>query len=155
MGIFEEMMQQYQDSHKIGGAKKSDNKYDLKNYFNAGLPKGVDELKKKIRILPPEEGKKTSFGVMYGHTKKINGEYKTFPCLKHEKNEECPFCQAREALLAGGTEEEKELEKIIQLESFTSLKLSIEIMKLMVLNSGELSITTKKMVTMIKSWMLS
>jgi hypothetical protein len=121
MGIFEEMMQQYQDSHKIGGAKKSDNKYDLKNYFNAGLPKGVDELKKKIRILPPEEGKKTSFGVMYGHTKKINGEYKTFPCLKHEKNEECPFCQAREALLAGGTEEEKELaNKAIKLQEFMS-----------------------------------
>ena len=122
MGIFEEMMQQYQDSHKIGGAKKSDNKYDLKNYFNAGLPKGVEELKKKIRILPPEEGKKTSFGVMYGHTKKINGEYKTFPCLKHEKNEECPFCQAREALLAGGTEEEKELAKDYSARKFYIVK---------------------------------
>jgi len=122
MGIYEEMMQQYQDSHKIGGTKKSDNKYDLKNYFNAGLPKGVDELKKKIRILPPEEGKKTSFGVMYGHTKKINGEWKTFPCLKHEKNEECPFCQAREALLAGGTEEEKELAKDYSARKFYIVK---------------------------------
>jgi hypothetical protein len=122
MGIFEEMMQQYQDSHKIGGAKKSDNKYDLKNYFNAGLPKGVNELKKKIRILPPEEGKKTSFGVMYGHTKKVNGDYKTFPCLKHEKNEECPFCQAREALLAGGTEEEKELAKEYSARKFYIVK---------------------------------
>lgn len=122
MGIFEEMMQQYQDSHKIGGTKKSDNKYDLKNYFNTGLPKGVDELKKKIRILPPEEGKKTSFGVMYGHTKKINGEWKTFPCLKHEKNEECPFCQAREALLAGGTEEEKELAKEYSARKFYIVK---------------------------------
>ena len=122
MGIFEEMMQQYQDSHKIGGTKKSNNKYDLKNYFNTGLPKGVDELKKKIRILPPEEGKKTSFGVMYGHTKKINGEWKTFPCLKHEKNEECPFCQAREALLAGGTEEEKELAKEYSARKFYIVK---------------------------------
>lgn len=122
MGIFEEMMQQYQDSHKIGGAKKSDNKYDLKNYFNAGLPKGVSELKKKIRILPPEEGKKTSFGVMYGHTKKINGEYKTFPCLKHEKNEECPFCEAREMLLASGTEEDKELAKDFSARKFYIVK---------------------------------
>jgi hypothetical protein len=122
MGIFEEMMQQYQDSHKIGGTKKSDNKYDLKNYFNTGLPKGVEELKKKIRILPPEEGKKTSFGVMYGHTKKVNGEWKTFPCLKHEKNEECPFCQAREALLAGGTEEEKELAKDYSARKFYIVK---------------------------------
>jgi len=122
MGIFEEMMQQYQDSHKIGGTKKSDNKYDLKNYFTTGLPKGVDELKKKIRILPPEQGKKTSFGVMYGHTKKINGEWKTFPCLKHEKNEECPFCQAREALLAGGTEEEKELAKEYSARKFYIVK---------------------------------
>ena len=122
MGIFEEMMQQYQDSHKIGGAKKSDNKYDLKNYFNTGLPKGVEELKKKIRILPPEEGKKTSIGVMYGHTKKVNGEWKTFPCLKHEKNEECPFCQAREMLLASGTEEDKELAKEYSARKFYIVK---------------------------------
>lgn len=122
MGIFEEMMKQYQDAHKTGGTKKSDNKYDLKNYFNTALPKGVEEVKKKIRILPPEEGKKTSFGVMYGHVKKVNGEWKTYACLKHEKNEECPFCQAREVLLAGGSEEEKELAKEYSARKFYIVK---------------------------------
>lgn len=122
MGIFEQMMQQYQDSHKFGGTKKSESKYDLKNYFNTGLPKGVDEVKKRIRILPPEEGKKTLIPVMYGHTKKVNGEWKTYPCLKHEKDEECPFCQAREVLLAGGTEEEKELAKDYSARKFYIVK---------------------------------
>lgn len=122
MGIFEEMMQQYQDSHKTGGTKKSDNKYDLKNYFNTILPKGVTSVKKRIRILPPEEGKKTSFNVMYGHVKKVDGQWKTYPCLKHEKNEECPFCQAREVLLSGGSEEEKELAKEFSARKFYIIK---------------------------------
>lgn len=122
MGIFEEMMQQYQDSHKLGGTKKSDNKYDLKNYFNTMLPKGVTSVKKRIRILPPEEGKKTSFNVMYGHVKKVDGQWKTFPCLKHEKNEECPFCQSREMLLSSGSEEDKELAKEFSARKFYIIK---------------------------------
>jgi hypothetical protein len=48
---------------------------------------------------------------MMAHTKKVNGEWKTFPCLKHENGEPCPFCEAREALLSTGKEEDKELAK--------------------------------------------
>jgi hypothetical protein len=41
----------------------------------------------------------------------VDGEWKTFACLKHEKGEACPFCEAREALLATGKESDKELAK--------------------------------------------
>ena len=111
MTIFEEMMAQYESSHngkRDGGSQKT---YDLKNYFNTVLPKGVNRLTKRVRLLPPTEGFKTPFDTMMAHTKKVNGEWKTFPCLKHENGEPCPFCEAREALLSTGKEEDKELAK--------------------------------------------
>lgn len=109
--VFTEMMKQYESSHNGKRDSGSQKTYDLKNYFNTQLPTGVNEATKRIRILPPADGQKTPFTTMYGHKKKINGEWKTFPCLKHEKGEDCPFCQAREALLATGREEDKELAK--------------------------------------------
>jgi hypothetical protein len=111
MSIFEEMMKQYESSHNGKRDSGSQKTYDSKNYFNTILPKGVDSETKRIRILPPSEGSKTPFTTMWGHVKKVNGEWKTFPCPKHEKGEDCPFCQAREALLATGKDEDKELAK--------------------------------------------
>jgi len=82
----------------------------------------VDSQTKRIRVLPPAEGSKTPFDTMWGHTKKINGEWKTFPCLKHEMDEDCPFCQAREALLATAKEEDKELAKQYSARQFYIIK---------------------------------
>lgn len=123
MGVFEEMMKQYQEAHGNGSANKSEKKYDLKNYFNSTLPQGVSTLKKKFRILPPSEGQKTSFQTMWGHVKKIDGAWKTFPCLKHEKGEDCPYCEAREVLLASGNEDEKEMAKEYSARRFYIVKL--------------------------------
>jgi len=123
MGVFEEMMKQYQESHGNGSTNKSEKKYDLKNYFNSSLPQGVSTLKKKFRILPPTEGQKTSFQTMWGHVKKIDGAWKTFPCLKHEKGEDCPYCEAREILLASGNEDEKEMAKEFSARRFYIVKL--------------------------------
>jgi hypothetical protein len=122
MSIFEEMMSQYEASHngkRDGGSQKT---YDLKNYFNTVLPKGVDSMTKRIRILPPAQGLKTPFDTMWGHVKKVNDEWKTFPCLKHEMDKDCPFCQAREALLATGKEEDKELAKQYSARQFYVIK---------------------------------
>jgi hypothetical protein len=111
MSIFEEMMAQYESSHNGKRDSGSQKTYDLKNYFNTVLPKGVNRLTKRVRLLPPTEGFKTPFDTMMAHTKKVNGEWKTFPCIKHENGEACPFCEAREALLSTGKEEDKELAK--------------------------------------------
>jgi hypothetical protein len=122
MSIFEEMMKQYESSHNGKRDNGSQKTYDLKNYFNTILPKGVDSETKRIRILPPNDGAKTPFNIMWGHVKKVNGEWKTFPCPKHEKGEDCPFCQAREALLATGKEEDKELAKQYSARQFYVVK---------------------------------
>jgi hypothetical protein len=111
MSIFEEMMAQYESSHNGKRDSGSQKTYDLKNYFNTILPKGVNRLTKRVRLLPPTEGFKTPFDTMMGHTKKVNGDWKTFPCLKDGNDEPCPFCEAREALLSTGKEEDKELAK--------------------------------------------
>lgn len=122
MSIFDEMMSQYEASHSGKRDSGSQKTYDLKNYFNTILPKGVDSMTKKIRILPPAKGSKTPIDTMWGHVKKVNGEWKTFPCLKHEMDEDCPFCQAREALLGTGKEEDKELAKQYSARQFYVVK---------------------------------
>lgn len=107
--VYQAMMKQYESSHKTTSSNAK--KYDLKNYFSTYLPDGVNEDTKRIRVLPPEEGSSTPFTVMWGHKAQVDGEFKTFPCLKHEEDSDCPFCEAREALLATGKESDKELAK--------------------------------------------
>jgi hypothetical protein len=121
MGVYEEMMKQYQQSIS-GGTNKSEKKYDLKNYFNTSLPKGVKTLKKRFRILPPSEDEKTSFQSMFGHEKKVDGKWSTYACLKHEKDDDCPFCESRELLLSSGNDDEKELAKDFSARRFYVIK---------------------------------
>lgn len=107
----EAMLAQYETNNKPKYTASAEAKvYDLKNYFNTFIKEGVKSAVKTIRILPTSDGS-TPFVEMYGHKMKVDGETKTFPCLKHEKNEACPFCEAREALLATGKDTDKELAK--------------------------------------------
>lgn len=111
--LFERMLEQYESANDSYG----ESKYDLKNYFTTHLPKGIDESTKHIRILPPIDGQQTPFVEMWVHKQRVDGQWKTFPCPKHEVvNEdgsagECPFCDGRELLLASGDEDDKELAK--------------------------------------------
>jgi hypothetical protein len=86
------------------------NKFDEKNYFSTFLPKGVNNGKKVCRILKPKDGS-SPFVEINVHKKQVNGEWKTFPCLKHEENKPCPFCEARELLLGTGKDSDKEIAK--------------------------------------------
>jgi hypothetical protein len=104
------ILEQYEANNKPKYEKKSEKVYDLKNYFNTYIKDGVKSATKQIRILPSENGG-TPFVEMHGHKIQVDGEWKTFPCLKHEKDEACPFCEAREALLSTGRESDKELAK--------------------------------------------
>jgi hypothetical protein len=104
------MLEQYEANNKPKYEKKSEKVYDLKNYFNTYIKEGVKSAEKTIRILPTSDGS-SPFVEMYAHKIKVDGEWKTFACLKHEKEEACPFCEAREALLATGKESDKELAK--------------------------------------------
>ena len=104
------MLEQYEKNNSPKYEKKSEKVYDLKNYFNTYIKDGVKAATKEIRILPSKNGG-TPFVEFHGHKVQIDGDWKTFACLKHEKGEACPFCEAREALLSTGLESDKELAK--------------------------------------------
>ena len=104
------MLKQYEDNTSSYGKNGSAKEYDLKNYFTTHLADKLKSATKRIRILPAHDGT-SPFVEIHGHKMQVDGEWKTFVCLKHEKDEDCPFCEAREALLASGKEADKELAK--------------------------------------------
>lgn len=109
MNALDAMLAQYEKNNAPKYEKQEAKTYDLKNYFNTYIPEGVKSGTKTIRILPTKNG--SPFVEMYGHKVMVDGEWKTFPCLKHEIGEACPFCEARQELLATGKDSDKELAK--------------------------------------------
>lgn len=104
----------YLDEYKKGTQKNNTGRktYDLKNYFNTYLPDGVNSLTKTIRILKYDVTDRKFWGEMYAHKKEVEPKkWRTFTCIKHEKGEECPFCETRKMLLETGKESDKELAK--------------------------------------------
>lgn len=108
----EAMLAQYEANNKPKYEKSETAKtYDLKNYFTTyDLEKDEQSKTKEIRILPNPKGG-SPLVEFHGHTAIVDGQKKTFPCLQHEKGTACPFCEAREALLATGDAGDKELAK--------------------------------------------
>jgi len=92
--------------------KSKTNSFDLKNYFNTYLPDGVNKQVKNIRILKYNVEDNKFWGEMYTHKKEVEPKkWRTFTCIKHEKGEECPFCETRKMLLETGKDSDKELAK--------------------------------------------
>lgn len=85
------------------------NTFDLANYFTTFLPDGIDTSIKTVRILPVADG--TPFIPVYVHSAVVDGKNRKFTCLAHDNDEPCPFCEARELLLASGLDSDKELAK--------------------------------------------
>ena len=101
------ILKQYEENSTSSSSGKS---YDLKNYFTVRLADGEKSGSKRIRILPAPNGG-SPFVEVYIHKLQINGVWKKFICLNHMFEKDCPFCEAREALLATGKAEDKELAK--------------------------------------------
>lgn len=104
------MLAQYENNTKPRTSNNNVKEYDLKNYFSTVLKDKEDSATKRIRILPTADGS-TPFREVHGHKAQVDGQYKTFICQKHEKGEDCPFCEAHDALRATGKESDKELAK--------------------------------------------
>jgi len=102
------ILKQYENNNTSKASKKMTNDERLKQYFTTFLPDGVKSITKRIRILPVGENE-TPFVEVMGHKAQVNGQWKTFVCPKHEKDEDCPFCEARAALLATGDANDKKL----------------------------------------------
>jgi hypothetical protein len=103
------ILAQYADNqtNSSSTARKS---YDLKNYFSPRLGEREKSGSVHVRILPDANGG-TPFKEIYIHKLQIKGEWKKFICLNHNFDKDCPFCEAREALLATGKDSDKELAK--------------------------------------------
>lgn len=111
MNALDAMLAQYDKNNAPRYKNETAKVYDLKNYFNTFLKDGVKSGTKTVRILPTSDGSSPFVEI---HTHKIqqaDGEWKTYPCLKHMNDEACPFCEAREALQATGKDSDKELAK--------------------------------------------
>lgn len=104
------MLKQYENSSNSSSKGTAAKEYDLKNYFTTHLADKVKSATKRIRILPTADGS-SPFVELHGHKTQVDGSWKTFVCLKHEENKDCPFCEAREALLGTGKEQDKETAK--------------------------------------------
>ncbi len=101
------MMAQYEESNKPKFEKTEKKEYNLDNYFAIFLEKGVKTGTKEIRVLPSESG--SPFQQVYLHVIKVGTEFKKFPCLKHEENSPCPFCEVYDELRSTGVESDKKL----------------------------------------------
>lgn len=104
------MLAQYQNSSNSSTKNTTNKEYDLKNYFTTHLSDKEKDATKRVRILPTSDGT-SPFIELHGHKVQVDGEWKTFACLKHEMKEDCPFCEANDALRATGNEAQKELAK--------------------------------------------
>lgn len=105
------MLEQYDNNNKPKFEKTEAKVYDLKNYFTTYIKDGIKSATKQIRILPTADGVSSPFVEQHVHKVLVEGEWKTFACLKHEKGEACPFCEAYDALRSTGNASDKELAK--------------------------------------------
>jgi len=103
--MLQAMLKQYDDA----GTQGKETTFDLNNYFTTYLPDGIDNAVKRVRILPVAKG--TPFITVYVHKATVDGKNRKFTCLSHLNDEACPFCEAREQLLATGLDSDKELAK--------------------------------------------
>jgi len=118
----EAMLAQYEANNAPKYTKPAEaNTYELTNYFNTFIEKGIKSATKTVRILPTADGS-SPFVELWGHKAQIDGAWKTIPCLQHEKNEPCPFCEAHDILRATGKEAEKELAKKYKAKLFYVVK---------------------------------
>ena len=103
------MLGQYENNAN-GYAEKKENSFNENNYFGTYLKDKEKTGTKTVRILPTKDGS-TPFVEVWAHRIQVDGNWPTFVCLKHAKGEDCPFCEARQALLASGNETDKDLAK--------------------------------------------
>jgi hypothetical protein len=107
MSRLDAMMNQYKTNSTSSKTTKKSNVFDENNYFGTFLEKGTNSAQKQIRIVEPVGENDSPFVEIHGHKKKVDGKWRTFICPKHEKGEKCPFCEAREILLAEGSQESR------------------------------------------------
>jgi gp32 DNA binding protein like len=106
------MLNQYENSSNNNSNNKNKKTYNLSNYFTTHLKPNEKEATKRIRIIPTLDDS-SPFKEIFGHKFQVDGQWKTFVCMKHTENqgEDCPFCEAYDTLKASNKESHKEFAK--------------------------------------------
>ena len=103
------ILSQYEKNTENGSkGPKISNEERLKKYFTEKLQKGVKNATRTFRILPGKDGN-SPFDEAYFHERQVNGKYEKIYCPKLNSGEECPLCEAREALLMEGSKKAKDM----------------------------------------------
>ena len=92
----------------------------LKKYFNPFLEPKQKTGEFTFRILPTDEG--SPFVEAHFHQIKVNGKWEKIYCPKHNDGDDCPICNAEEALKSTGSKEDKELSKTYRASKFYIVK---------------------------------
>ena len=88
-----------QKQEREQGQKRSQNKFDEKNYLQVRLGPNEDKKEITIRLLPYEQDGGTPFHEIFMHQVRVNKEvsasgWKRFPCpIKNGFGDKCPFCE--------------------------------------------------------------
>jgi len=124
MSALDKILNQYRKDKEE--QTSTSNTYNENNYFSPRLGNNQKTGKVTIRILPALEGQESAIDSYYGHYLSTNSgkpnDSRVFACLEHEEKEECPACEARKALYASGTEEDKEAAKKLYPRQFYVLR---------------------------------
>ena len=102
------ILSQYEKNTDNSSKQKISNEERLKKYFTEKLQKGVKSATRTFRILPGKDGN-SPFDEAYFHERQVNGKYEKIYCPKLNSGEECPLCEAREALLMEGSKKAKDM----------------------------------------------
>ena len=106
MGRLDSIKKQYAEN---SAPKKPKTKHVFNKdvYFGTFLDEGINSAQKQIRIIEPKGENDSPLVEIMGHKKQVGTKWPTFICPKHERGEACPFCEARDILLAEGSEESR------------------------------------------------
>jgi hypothetical protein len=106
------ILNQYKKNTAPSGSGKKSISWDerQKMYFTTHLADGLQSATKRVRVLPVGENQSPFIEIM-GHKHQVGGQWRTFICPQHQKDEACPFCEVRQKLLSTGIDSDKELAK--------------------------------------------
>jgi hypothetical protein len=147
---FDAVLAQYEQNTKPFGDQPIMSQEDrMKRYFAAILPKGENSGQRRIRILPTTDGS-SPFKEVWFHEIQVNGTYNKF--YDPDKNEggRSPLTEVYEELMKTGKQSDKDLAAQYKARKFYIVKLLTVTTKRTVLNFGDLSTTTNKMVSWTK-----
>ena len=122
MSTFDAVLAQYEKNKNAtsGNANKMSSEDRLKRYFTTVLPKGSKGEERRIRILPTKDGG-SPFVEVYFHEVQVGGKWVKLYDPAQE-NKRSPLNEVKDALMATGVEQDRELARNYRSRKFYIVK---------------------------------